>query len=153
MTGIRALHHTGYTVDDLERSLGFYRDLLGMQEVARQEKQGGYLAEIVGYPDAHVRMAHLRVRGGEHMLELFEYVAPAGRAASDALAPVDTGTPHLCFAVDDLQGLYERLLDAGVDTFVSAPVEVDTGVNQGALALYLRDPDGVPVELFQPAAR
>jgi catechol 2,3-dioxygenase-like lactoylglutathione lyase family enzyme len=65
------LHHTGYTVDDLERSLSFYRDLLGMELVAAQEKRGGYLASIVGYPDAYVRMAHLRFPGGEHMLELF----------------------------------------------------------------------------------
>jgi hypothetical protein len=50
-----------------------------------------------------------------------------------------------------LQVVYERLLAAGVDTFVSAPVEVDTGINRGARALYLRDPDGIPVELFQPA--
>jgi catechol 2,3-dioxygenase-like lactoylglutathione lyase family enzyme len=150
---IRALHHTGYTVDDIERSLGFYRDLLGMEEVARQEKQGGYLAGIVGYPEAHVRMAHLRVGGEGHLLELFEYVAPAGRPAPDAHAPVDSGTPHLCFAVDDLRGVYKRLIAAGVDTFVSPPVEVDTGINKGALALYLRDPDGVPVELFQPPAR
>jgi catechol 2,3-dioxygenase-like lactoylglutathione lyase family enzyme len=144
------LHHTGYTVDDLDRSLAFYRDLLGMQVVAQQEKAGGYLAAIVGYSDAHVRMAHLRLGGDEHVLELFEYLAPKGRAAPP-LQPCDTGTPHLCFAVDDLEALYARLLIAGVDTFVSAPVEVDTGVNRGGRALYLRDPDGIPVELFQPA--
>jgi lactoylglutathione lyase len=144
------LHHTGYTVDDLDRSLAFYRDLLGMEVVAQQEKAGGYLAAIVGHPDAHVRMAHLRLPGGEHVLELFQYLAPEGRAATP-LQPRDTGTPHLCFAVDDLEALYARLLIAGVDTFVSAPVAVDTGVNRGGLALYLRDPDGIPVELFQPA--
>jgi lactoylglutathione lyase len=147
---VTTLHHTGYTVDDLGRSLAFYRDLLGMEVVAQQEKAGGYLAAIVGYPDAHVRMAHLRLPGGGHVLELFEYLAPEGRAAPP-LQPRDTGTPHLCFAVEDLQAVYERLLAAGVDTFLSAPVEVDTGVNRGGRALYLRDPDGIPVELFQPA--
>ena len=74
-------HHTGYTVSDLDRSLVFYRDLLGCEVIATQEKEGGYLAAIVGYPDAHVRMAHLRVPGGEHVIELFEYLSPtaAGR--------------------------------------------------------------------------
>ena len=152
MTLVRAVHHTGYTVDDLDRSLAFYRDLLGMEVVAQQEKQGGYLAAIVGYPDAHVRMAHLRVPGGEHVLELFEYLAPAG-ASARPLEPRDTGTQHLCFAVTDLDALYARLREAGVDSFVSPPVEVDTGVNAGARALYLRDPDGIPVELFQAPRR
>jgi catechol 2,3-dioxygenase-like lactoylglutathione lyase family enzyme len=147
---VTTLHHTGYTVEDLDRSLAFYGDLLGMEVVARQEKAGGYLAQIVGYPDARVRMAHLRLAGGEHVLEFFEYLAPSGRIATP-LQPRDTGTPHLCFAVDDLQVIYERLLAAGADTFVSAPVEVDAGINRGARALYLRDPDGIPVELFQPA--
>jgi catechol 2,3-dioxygenase-like lactoylglutathione lyase family enzyme len=149
MTGIRALHHTGYTVDDLDRSLRFYRDLLGMEVIAAQEKHGGYLAAIVGYPDAHVRMAHLRVPGGQHLLELFEYIAPEGSRAAPR-EPRDTGTAHLCFAVGDLRSVYERLVAAGVDTFVSPPVVIDTGVNLGGYALYLRDPDGIPVELFQP---
>jgi len=61
-----SLAHTGFTVRDLERSLAFYRDALGMEVVFEQEKRGGYLAEIVGYPDAHVRMAHLQFPGGGH---------------------------------------------------------------------------------------
>ena len=46
--------------------------------------------------------------------------------------------------------LYERLRAAGVDSFFSPPVEVDTGANKGGFALYLRDPDGIILELFQP---
>ncbi len=152
MSDVLRIHHTGYTVSDLERSLGFYRDLLGLEVVATQEKEGGYLAAIVGYPDAHVRMAHLRVAGSEHVLELFEYLAPAG-AQRGPLEPRDVGTSHLCLVVDDLPSLYARLLEAGVETFVSPPVDVDTGINSGGLALYLRDPDGIPVELFQPPRR
>ena len=76
MTEVSRLHHTGYTVSDLERSLRFYRDLLGCEVIATQEKRGGYLAGIVGYPDAHVRMAHLRAPESDHVIELFEYVSP-----------------------------------------------------------------------------
>jgi catechol 2,3-dioxygenase-like lactoylglutathione lyase family enzyme len=144
-------HHTGYTVSDLDRSVAFYRDLLGCEVIATQEKQGGYLAAIVGYPDAHVRMAHLRLPDGEHVLELFEYLAPAGSRAD--VEPRNVGASHLCLVVDDLQALYERLRERGVDSFVSPPVEVDTGINTGGHGLYLRDPDGITVELFQPPAR
>jgi catechol 2,3-dioxygenase-like lactoylglutathione lyase family enzyme len=145
------LHHTGYTVSDLEQSLRFYRDLLGCEVIAEQEKQGGYLAEIVGYPDAHVRMAHLRVPGSGHVIELFEYLAPAGARA--AVEPRNVGASHLCFLVEDLPAVYVRLRGQGVDSFVSPPVEVDTGINTGGYGLYVRDPDGITVELFQPPQR
>ena len=143
------IHHTGYTVSDLDRSVAFYRDLLGCEVIATQEKEGGYLAAIVGYPDAHVRMAHLRLPGGDHVIELFEYLAPPGGSAD--VEPRNVGASHLCFVTDDLAGLHERLLTAGV-SLVSAPVEVDTGINAGGYGLYLRDPDGIMVELFQPPA-
>ncbi len=149
MSLVRATHHTGYTVADLDRSLAFYRDLLGLEQVGAQEKRGGYLARIVGYEDAHVRMAHLRVPGDSALLELFEYLAPAG-ASPGRLEPRDVGTQHLCFTVDDLAAVHAELVERGVDTFFSPPVEVDTGANRGGFALYLRDPDGIPVELFQP---
>ena len=148
MSGVVRLHHTSFTVSSLDRSLGFYRDLLGCEVLATQEKEGGYLAAIVGDPDAHVRMTHLRVPGGEHVIELFEYLAPEGARAD--VTPWNVGSSHLCFVVDDLRGLYEQLLERGVDSFVSPPVEVDTGINTGGCALYVRDPDGINVELFQP---
>jgi len=150
MAAARGLHHTCYTVSDLDRSVAFYRDVLGCEVMAEQEKEGGYLAAIVGYPDAHVRMAHLRVPGAEHVIELFEYLAPVGTRAD--VEPRNVGASHLCFLVEDLPALYEQLREQGVDSFVSPPVEVDTGVNKGGYALYLRDPDGISVELFQPPA-
>jgi catechol 2,3-dioxygenase-like lactoylglutathione lyase family enzyme len=145
--GASGVHHTGYTVSDLDRSVAFYRDLLGCEVLATQEKQGGYLGAIVGYPDAHVRMAHLRVPGAAHVLELFQYLAPHGGTIE--AEPKNVGVSHLCFLADDLPALYERLRDAGVE-FVSPPVAVDTGINTGGYGLYLRDPDGILVELFQP---
>ena len=150
MIDARTIHHTGYTVSDLDRSVRFYRDCLGLEVVAQQQKQGGYLAAIVGYPDAHVKMAHLRVPGADHLVELFEYLSP--EAQQRQIEPRNVGTAHLCFVVDDLPAVHARLEDAGVDTFVSPPVEVDTGINTGGYGLYLRDPDGILVELFQPPA-
>ena len=88
--------------------------------------------------------------GGEHVIELFEYLAPAGDRAD--VEPRNIGASHLCFIVADLPALYHSLLERGVTSFVSPPVEVDTGMNRGGQALYLRDPDGITIELFQPPA-
>jgi len=143
-----ALHHTGLTVSNLARSLAFYRDLLGCEVIATQEKTGGYLAAIVGYPDAHVRMAHLRAPESDHILELFEYITPTPTRSE--IEPRNIGTAHVCFVVSGLWAVYERLLAAGVSSFLSPPVDVDTGVNTGGRGLYLRDPDRIIVELFEP---
>jgi catechol 2,3-dioxygenase-like lactoylglutathione lyase family enzyme len=141
-----SLLHTGLTVCDLDRSLAFYRDTIGMEVVFAQEKRGGYLAAIVGYPGAHVRMAHLAFPGDTHRIELFEYLSPSPRGAPGE--PRDVGITHVCLLVDDVRALHERLTRAGVD-FYSAPVPVDTGANAGGVGVYLRDPDGITLELFQ----
>jgi catechol 2,3-dioxygenase-like lactoylglutathione lyase family enzyme len=150
VTAVTGLHHTGLTVRDLGRSLAFYRDVLGLEVVLEQEKQGGYLGAIVGYPDAHVRMAHVRAPGSDHRIELFEYVQPAPEERP--LEPRQIGPTHVCLLVDDLAGAYERVRAAGLET-LSPPVEVDTGANAGSRALYVRDPDGILLELFEPAGR
>jgi catechol 2,3-dioxygenase-like lactoylglutathione lyase family enzyme len=145
---MRMLHHTGLTVGDLDRSLAFWRDALGMQVVMEQEKAGGYLEAIVREPGAHVRMAHLAFGGEGPRIELFEYVSPAGGRAE--LRPADVGFAHVCVVCDDVEALLERAVAAGGRPF-SGLVPIDTGANRGGLAVYLRDPDGHVVELFQPA--
>ena len=52
--------------------------------------------------------------------------------------------------VSDLDRIYSELQNEGI-TFISGPVAVDTGANAGGAGLYLRDPDGITMELFQPA--
>jgi catechol 2,3-dioxygenase-like lactoylglutathione lyase family enzyme len=142
--------HTGITTRDFDRSLRFYRDLLGMETVFEQEKQGGYLEAIVGYPNAHARMAHLAFPGDSHRIELFEYIEPP--PIGDAAEPRHVGITHVCLIVDDVHATYERLRQAGVE-FYSEPVAIDTGANTGGYGLYLRDPDGITLELFQPPPR
>ena len=148
MNDIGRIHHTGLTVRDLDRSVAFYCNLLGCSVVMEQQKTGGYLAAIVGYPGADVRMAHLKAHSGELVIELFEYVSPV--AIDSQLEPAKVGNAHLCFLVSDLEAVYRRLEPAGVD-FFSPPVDIDTGANTGGKGLYLRDPDGIVLELFEPA--
>jgi catechol 2,3-dioxygenase-like lactoylglutathione lyase family enzyme len=147
---ITGVDHVGLTVTDLERSIKFYTEILECTVVVEQEKEGGYLAAIVGYPDAHVKMAHLQPTGSSSRIELFEYCTP--RSAPRDLEPRNVGNAHICFVVNDLAALYERLVSRGVTT-LSPPVEVDTGVNKGGAALYLRDPDGITLEIFQRPKR
>ncbi len=143
---VNGVDHVGLTVADLERSIKFYTEVLECSIVFQQEKKGGYLAAIVGYPDAEVHMVHLQPAGTTTRIELFEYRQPP--SAPRELEPRNVGNAHFCFVVSDLTALYERLVAHEV-TILSPPIEIDTGVNQGGQSLYLRDPDGITVELFQ----
>jgi catechol 2,3-dioxygenase-like lactoylglutathione lyase family enzyme len=146
MEFVSGVDHIGLTVTDIERSIEFYTSVLECSIVMRQEKEGGYLAAIVGYPGAHVLMTHLQPPGGGPRIELFQYLVPESTGRD--LEPRNVGNAHICFVVEDLAGLYERLVENGIST-ISPPVEVDTGVNAGGSSLYLYDPDGITLELFQ----
>jgi len=140
------IHHVGLTVSQLEESVRFYCNSFGFEQVMQQQIDAAYLGSIVGIPGADVRMAHLRLPGGTLVVELFQYVS--GAESAPRLVPNRIGNAHLCFVVDDIRAEYERLLATGVD-FVSAPVAIDAGRNTGGVSCYLRDPDGITLELFQ----
>lgn len=149
---IRDVWHTSFTVSDLDRSVRFYTELLGLRLRARQEQDNPYTRRLVGHPDARLRIAQLAVPGRRtprsgHAVELVQYLAPTGRRV--ALSTPNVGVAHLAFEVDDLQSIHDRLSCAGV-TFVSDPVDIADGVNRGGRTVYLRDPDGITLELVQP---
>ena len=150
MAALSRVHHTGLTVSDIERSIVFYRDVMGLELVSRQETDGGYDADIVGYPGARTRKAYLRVVGDTaHVIELFQYLDPVGTPLD--VQSKNTGAAHLCLVVDDLHAYVELLESRGYADFVSRPIHVDAGPSQGGYALYMLDPDGIRVELLQPA--
>jgi catechol 2,3-dioxygenase-like lactoylglutathione lyase family enzyme len=147
MPRITGAHHTSFTVADLDRSVQFFRALPGVELVYQREIADAYFGRIVGHPACVVRAALLRLPGSVHHVELFEYREPAGTPVRSR--PCDPGSCHLSLLTDDLPGLYQELRSKGVH-FVSEPVEIEAGPNRGGYGVYLRDPNGVLLELFQP---
>ena len=152
--GVSGILHTGLTVSDLDRSLTFYRDLLGLELIAQWDSSQPYLRTIVAYPDAELRIALLRLPGPEgapgHHIELLEYRRPRGtRTDANTYNP---GNGHVAFAFDDLDRTYAELRAKGV-RFKSAPVDITHGRNAGGRAVYLFDPDDITLEMIQSARR
>jgi catechol 2,3-dioxygenase-like lactoylglutathione lyase family enzyme len=139
-------YHTSFTVSNIERSLEFYQGLLGCEVLWRREIDEEYFRRIVGFPDSRVRAAHLRIPGSAHILEIFEYISPRGVPAD--VRTNNPGSSHLALFVDDLAAMYDELVSKGV-RFRSAPVMIDAGANRGGRSVYMLDPDGMTVELFQ----
>jgi len=144
------LHHVGLTVSDIERSIAFYRDVLGMTlHRRRPQVDNDYVARQTGYPGVVLNVASFKVSPeSRQTLELVQYMNHAG-------LPIETatnrpGSSHLCLTVNDLQGCYAALQAQGV-RFKSGPVTITAGPNAGGLVAYFYDPDGYTLELFQPA--
>ena len=140
--------HTGWTVADLERSLHFYVDLLGLELVYRNIQGHAYIQTLVGVNGAEIKYAILRFPGDQsgHMIELLQYMRPEGNKV--VTRPCDVGHAHFSIRTDDCRGLYERLSANGV-RFLNPPVAIAAGKNKGGYACYARDPDDFILEFLQ----
>jgi len=143
---ITGFHHVGITVSSLERSLRFYRDLLGFEEVMSWNPRAPYIETLVGYPGVDLHAAVLKLPNSPSRLELLEYRGIS--AAQIDPRNGNAGTAHIAFFVEDLDTLYRTLTAAGVDS-VSEPITPTIGPNRGGRAVYMIDPDGIRVELIQ----
>jgi lactoylglutathione lyase len=146
MVELATTHHFNFTVADMDRALGFWRDALGLEVLHDWVSDASYLAEITGYPGVRLRLAFLRLPGTEARLELIQYLDPPGQPRE--LATNVPGAAHLCFDVPDIHAAYAELSQKGV-RFRSAPVEITSVANRGAWGVYLVDPDGITLELRQ----
>src|SRR5262249_20295409 len=140
------LDHVGFTVSDLDRSLPFYRDLLGMEVLWERVYEEEYVRSLVGYPTVRLRCAFLQIPGSPARVELLEYQnVPRGQAQ---LRRADAGNAHLALSVPDLDAVCRNLKDAGV-SFVSDPITSTAGHYQGSKTVYVTDPDGISVQLME----
>jgi len=142
------LHHLGLTVADIERSIVFYRDTLGMTlHRRRPHVDNDYVALQTGYPGVVLNVASFKVREDSPVsLEVVQYMNQAGPPAETQTNRA--GNSHLCLTVDDLRACYAELKTKGV-RFKSEPVTITAGPNTGGLVVYFYDPDGYTLELFQ----
>jgi catechol 2,3-dioxygenase-like lactoylglutathione lyase family enzyme len=145
---VTRIDHVGITVSDLDRALGFYRDLLGLRVIADTSVAEPEVAELLGLDSVQLRIADLD-SGDGRVVELIQYLQPKGRRI--AYESTDSATAHLAFTVDDLDALRERLTSAGATVVSRRPITISEpgGSFDGAICLYVRDPDGLILELVQ----
>ena len=106
--------HTGITVSNLERSLAFWRDVLGFEFSHTAHQKGELAQEITGVEGAEIKLAVLKAPGG-HKIELLEYLAPADRKRAD-IRPCDVGSVHVALLVHDLDAVLEQDCSIGLES-------------------------------------
>jgi catechol 2,3-dioxygenase-like lactoylglutathione lyase family enzyme len=141
------LDHVSVSVADIERSVRFYRDQLGLPLLGRGEERGSSATEVVGAAEpAHFLYADFDLGGGQ-LLEVLQYVRPRGEAIHPD--PWDPGSGHLGLLVNDLDATLKQLARRGILPTTKPASLVDPPWWKGARVVYLSDPDGFTVELVE----
>ena len=126
--------HVGISVSDMERSLKWYKEVLGFDQLLKDD----YV------PPLGARICFIRGCGGFE-IELFQYDQPKAIPA-DRLTPNSDlqtiGTKHAAFETDDMPALKAHFVACGVD--IAHEVTMD-----GESVMFVRDPDGVLLEFIQ----
>ena len=141
-----SVHHVGITVSDIGRSAEFWAKLLGTTPHDQRTLEGPQVGLMVGYPDVRIVRCWVDLPGGV-ALELLEYLGRDDPPYHPGTA--HPGNVHVCLQVADMDAAHRHARACGARP-VSAPVDVAAGPNAGARLAYLRDPDGVTIELVQP---
>jgi catechol 2,3-dioxygenase-like lactoylglutathione lyase family enzyme len=141
---IRGIHHTAISTGDMQRSLRFYKDLLGFEEVFAFDWEAGNTV-VDNITDLHDSAAQVvMLRAGNACIELFQYAAPSPKLGDPQRPVCDHGITHVCLEVSDIDEEYERLTAAGM-RFHCPPQNAGKGLR----ATYGRDPDGNVVEILE----
>ena len=141
------LHHVGITVSDVDRSLLFWEDFLGIQPRFRKVLDAPYLSEITGYKNISLDACWIDLPGGV-VLEILNYLTTDKVPNSELTA--NPGNVHICFETSDAQELFDHAVACGARPLTDAPVQITEGPNKGSKGCYLRDPDGITLEILQP---
>jgi catechol 2,3-dioxygenase-like lactoylglutathione lyase family enzyme len=136
------VNHVGLTVSDLDASVSFYTDVVGLQVERRGIRSGGdWFDTLTGNAGAVIDVAMLR--SGQLVLQLVHYAA--GGNPDVATGHNRVGNLHLCINVDDVVAKHAEIVASGrhrPTPIVELPVP-------GLRSFYVSDPDGVPVEFLQ----
>lgn len=146
---MKAIHHIGVSVANLEEAIDFYHDVLGL-EFSREPSpvfDDPNMGPAIGVPGAALRQACFQC--GDAQVELQEYTAPdpPNRAPPP---PNAIGAAHIAFRVSDIEAAKRALEEKGI-RFLSDVNVVDEGTIAGWRWVYFHDPAGNTLELLEEA--
>ncbi len=138
------LTHIGICVSDPQRSLQFYRDVLGFTLRSELQVAGEPSDTLLQLSNVDLHALYLERDG--FRIELLHYRSP-GHSGDGTPRPMNAlGLTHLSFRVDNLAATREALQAAGVRILDRTHIDIPAFE---AAAIMVTDPDGTPIELVQ----
>src|SRR5688572_21989656 len=146
-TFITGVGNYSHIVTDLDKSLAFYRDVIGLQPNAPPRPFDGNAAimKLGNTPNAQSRFVALSVPGSAVGVELIDYKDIQRTAAHPRFQ--DPGAANLILRVRDLDAVVARVKKAGTKILTTAGIPATIG--NGGKILFIQDPDGFVIELAQ----
>ena len=141
----RAISHIAVCVRDLDKSLVFYRDILGMTVAmdAIQDTRGGSRTQTYKHERDTRRVVHLGWADGEEPI-LVMTSHPGDQPDGEPIKLDQVGVSHLSFTVKNLRGLADELITNGVE--IAGGVEAFADGQGGVRTFFAFDPDGILVQ-------
>ena len=136
-------NHLSFTVSNLDASVSYYRDVLGLEVLDISEREGDFAEQATGVAGAHLKIAYVNCFNTR--LELIEYKKGFGNKPDTAVNNV--GSAHVCFDVDNIMDFVLQT-EKKTQTKLATPIKIPKGPNKDRLMLYMEDPDGNTIELI-----
>jgi catechol 2,3-dioxygenase-like lactoylglutathione lyase family enzyme len=145
---VHAVGAIGMTVADMDRSIAFYRRVLGFAQVADAEVGGPDHERLQGVFGLRIRVVRMRL--GDEEIELTEYLTPRGRPIPADSRSHDRWFQHIAIIVSDMDRAYAWLRQHRVEHASPGPQRLpDWNPSAGGIrAFYFKDPDGHPLEIL-----
>ena len=143
MNMIKETRHIGIVVTNMEKSLHFYRDLLGLKIVRSMDELGEYIDNMLSLKEVKVKTVKMSANNGVTLIELLEFKSHPKEKQRREIYEI--GASHVAFTVNTLNETYEFLLKSGVK--FNAPPQISP--DGYAKVTFCQDPDGTPVELVE----
>jgi catechol 2,3-dioxygenase-like lactoylglutathione lyase family enzyme len=120
--GLSRANHVGIVVSDLDKAIRFYEALTGTKIANRDVVGGSRMAAVQGLDKVLIQYANVHLDNLN--IDLLQYDEPAAKKAT--YATNDIGAMHLCFEVDDIDAVFKRMRDAGIE-FQGEPMTFEAG--------------------------
>ena len=144
---VKNIHHIGITVKNLEKTVEFYRDVIGLKMIEPPTKPSAESnhGQPVGVKDAVIRICLFEIAEGQ-IVEFLEY---------QPTSPIETPMPmnalgahHIALLVDNMDDYVKKLENDNIE-FLYKPLTIKGGYFKGIKWVYFKDPDGIIVELIE----